>query len=277
MHWYVTDETNTQDDARFFLYGGLVLTDEQVVEVHAAITRIRLQYGYRAGDSLKFQTSSRPAHVSIEDARSAKDDVLRALETIGVRMIVNVTHWGVGRGQGIETTTQWAINTVMWAYHRLLSAESAKGLVSVDRIEPAYGFAHLQGLFQTGLTFPTGAVSLTDRIVYFGMASNNASHLSSAVDIALGGFRYCVNAAAGVGKGDIAQQIFPTIARLLWSHRLNGKNYIGGYGLLMRPIDVRAHTYASECSDLRVALAGYANASADEQPEAGASVPTPTQ
>ena len=91
-----------------------------------------------------------------------------------------------------------------------------------------------------------------------------------------GGFRYCVNAAAGVGKGAVAQEIFPTLAKLLWSSTLNGEDYIGGYGLLMRPIDVRAATYASECQELRAALEGYANASADERPEAGASGPTPS-
>lgn len=270
MHWFITDETNTQDDARFFLYGGLVLTDEQVVAVHDAVTAIRVKYGYRPGDSLKFQTSARPPHVSIEDSTAAKDEVLRALEAAGARMIVNVTHWGVGKSQGLAKTTQWAINTVMWAYHRLLEQDRAKGIVSVDRIDPGYGFAHLQELFQTGLTFPSRpTVSLTDRIVYFGMSSNNASHLSSAVDIALGGFRYCVNTAAGVGVGkdDIAEKIFPTIARLLWAHEQGGMRHLGGYGLLIRPREVLSARYSKECQDLRTALAAYANATAEESPD----------
>jgi hypothetical protein len=101
------------------------------------------------------------------------------------------------------------------------------------------------------------------------MSSNNASHISSVVDIAIGGFRYCVNTAGGKGRTTVAGEIFPTLARLMWANEVSGRRYIGGFGYLERPRLVRVARYADQYRELREALTEFAQATADESPTTG--------
>lgn len=65
MHYLVTDETNNGFvSQKFFIYGGLVFTDEQFLRLHHAVEAIREKFGFQGGDSFKFHTHSRPERVS---------------------------------------------------------------------------------------------------------------------------------------------------------------------------------------------------------------------
>ena len=57
---------------KFFILGGLVFTEEQVAKVDAAVKARRRQFGYKDGDSFKFNTHTRPEQVSIEQFKDAK-------------------------------------------------------------------------------------------------------------------------------------------------------------------------------------------------------------
>jgi hypothetical protein len=127
MHWFVTDETNVErNQGDFFIYGGLVLTDDQMVGLHEAVRDIRARYGYAPGDTFKFAANTRPSQVSIEEARQAKQDALLAAEGLGVRLIVYVVLHAIA-GSDQRVRMQFAINTVMWTYHTLLVQEGATG------------------------------------------------------------------------------------------------------------------------------------------------------
>lgn len=54
LYILLTDETNRcpSEDARFFIYGGLIFPVEHLATLHSKIEYIRLKAGYRAGDSL---------------------------------------------------------------------------------------------------------------------------------------------------------------------------------------------------------------------------------
>lgn len=234
MHWYVTDETNNNFvSGNFFIYGGLVLTDEQVLLVTDAVAEIRQKYGYVRGDSFKFHTRSRPAAVSISDSKKAKKELVETLERLGVRMIVYVILHDIAKAQSDEVRMNWALNTVTWAYHRLLEMESARGFFMMDRADEQH--AHLAELFQLGIDIDGKRVPVDDRVIGLGMTSDNASHLSSAVDIALGGFRYCVNAAVGDGSEAVAADILPPLARMIWSHEVGGVKYVRNFGFHSMP------------------------------------------
>jgi len=264
MHWFVVDETNKNSvSGQFFIIGGLVFREDQIEKIHSAIEIIRLQRGYRRGDKLKFQSSARPEHVTIENALAAKQEVISALRTIGVRMITYVLLHDVGAGKSEQARMEMGLNTLTWAYYRLLATENAWGCMMIDRDDKQHG--HLVTLFQEGVG-SASKTSLRDRIKFYGMTSDNASHLSSAVDIALGGFRFCVNAAGKDSVTDAGQvtvqNIFQPLSELLWGVEVEGKRHIGGFGYLERPQVVRAHTYREKYDILKRKLESYSGSSA---------------
>ena len=165
-----------------------------------------------------------------------------------------------------RTRIPYALNTVSWAYHRLLERDQASGAMMIDRDDDQH--VHLASMFQNGISVGSRTARLDDRIKFFGMSSNNASHLSSAVDVTLGAFRYCVNTAGGDGNEVVARDIFPPLAKLLWSIG-NGENRrIGGYGYHARPESVRAPSYAEKYSELAATLSRFAGADTSEDPDA---------
>lgn len=266
MHWFVIDETNKNSTpGKFFIVGGLVLRAKQIKKVDRAVEKIRRKYGYQDGDSLKFQISARPAHISVQDATAAKKAVIKALVKLDVRMITYVLLHDIGVNRTEQERMQMAINTLSWGFHRMLVAEDSAGAIFVDRDDTQH--AHLATLFQHGLSVGKRTIVLRDRIKFFGMTANNESHLSSAVDIALGGFRFCVNAAnldATHGAHMTARSIFKPLSRLLWGVKRGAVRRIGGYGFHARPVEVRAPRYERRYEELRAKLQEYSRSDPTE-------------
>jgi len=253
MHWFVTDETNKNSvPGQFFIYGGLVLNDEQAVQITDAVTEIRERYGYLAGDSFKFNLKSQPQQVAREQSKAAKQEVVAKLEEVGARMIVYVILHDIAASKSDEEVMNYALNTVASKYHALLVDEGATGLMLIDRADEQH--AHLGSLFQFGINIDNWKAPLSDKIVLFGMTANNESHLSSAVDIALGSFRYCVNTAGGSGSEIVASEMFPPLARIIWGKTVGGALRLGGYGYVARPAEVRAAVYAAHYATLAASL-----------------------
>ena len=256
MHWFVTDETNKNSVAgQFFIYGGLVVTDEQTVQINDAVANIRSRYGYLPGDSFKFNLKSQPQHVEREQSKAAKQEIVAKLEEIGARMIVYVILHDIAASKTDEEVMNYALNTVASSYHALLIDEGAYGLMLIDRADEQH--AHLGSLFQLGINIDNWTAPLADKIVLFGMTANNESHLSSAVDIALGAFRYCVNTAGGSGSELVASEIFPPLARIIWGKSTGEGRRLGGYGYVSRPVEVRSAAYAAHYTTLASSLERY--------------------
>lgn len=243
MHLFVVDETNRDYvENQFFIVGGLVFTDDQAVATDALIRRIRSEAGFVRGDSFKFHTNSRPDSMTFEVWNDAKSQLLQGLMELGVRMIVYTLLHDIGRNQTYDLRMNYALNTVLYAYDDLLYRDNASGVFLLDRDNGRYD--HLEHLFQHGLQFEGRDFYLDQRIKLFGMTNDNASHLSSAADIALGAFRYCVNTAGGRGRDEIARTVFPTLAELLWGvPREDGIKQIGGFGFHSRPRNVGRADY----------------------------------
>lgn len=67
-----------------------------------------------------------------------------------------------------------------------------------------------------------------ERVIHYSMSCDGASHVSSLVDLAIGGMRYCINSATGKGSDTVAETLLPSLADLLWANEANGKSYAGG-------------------------------------------------
>lgn len=262
MYWLFTDETNLDPaQGRFFIYGGLILHADQLVEAHDAIVKIRQKYGYGDNDQFKFQTASRPAHISIEAFAKAKEEAIVAASDVGGILLTYVVLHDIARSNERHKTLEFALNVVLAHFDmRFLTEQNDFGVVCLDRVQESFGYPFLRAKFQDGLNLPDGRSPRLGRIMHYSMSCDGASHFSSMVDIALGGFRYCVNAAAGIGKGETAAKIFPPLAKMMWHERKpDGTHQIGGYGFLAYPKVIRAEQYKAQYRELTQTLTTYAN------------------
>ena len=101
MHILFTDETNMvpTDDARFFIYGGLMMPVERLRDLHRQVGRIRNDAGFNSTDVFKFNTHSKPEQVTREAHTEAKRRVLNVCRQLDCRFIAHVVHHGVIKNQ----------------------------------------------------------------------------------------------------------------------------------------------------------------------------------
>ncbi|MGN6333347.1 MAG: hypothetical protein ACTHOD_17165 [Motilibacteraceae bacterium] len=260
MYILQADETNTEPaQGDFFLYGGLVVPIDRLPEIHGAVARVREKYGFANDDQFKFHTRTRPAALSSKDWTAAKAEVLTAASDLGVELIVYVVHHGIARGVSVEERNEYALNSLIAHFDmRYLNEKSSFGMVSIDRLNEKFGYGYLRDRFQNPLSLPDGRSVVLSRVLHYSMTCDGASHLSSLVDIALGGVRYCVNAATGRGKDDVAEQLFPAVAKLMWQKRVGDDIQVGGYGFLQYPKEIKAPVYREAYATLAETLANYA-------------------
>jgi hypothetical protein len=253
VYYFITDETNvTQTETNeFFIYGGLVLSDEQLSTITADITKIRKRYGFEPNDNLKFDTNSRPPHVTQEDYTKAKNDVIESCCQAGAKFIVYLIHHNIAQGDA-EHIAEFALNSVLVAFNlEFLTEKKSQGIVIIDRLPDGKAYAMLRSKFQEGLPHASSGLNFKlDKIVLFATTCNGASHISSAVDIVLGGFRWVVNASTKPVPGTTERRIFQNIARMIYGKKKGDQHYVRDYGLILRPETIKAAVYRERYESL---------------------------
>ena len=251
MYLLMTDETNLEpgERSRFFMYGGLIVPLEQLPALHADISNVRVEYGYAPGDKLKFSSNDRPEGVSPEARSEAKDAVIDACKEHGVQFVVDLVLHDIARNKAREDLVGYGVNSVLMAFHRFLRENNSAGIVAVDRLPIKKPYQFLRDKFVDGLVIEQSGNQwqLDDRVMLFASTCDGASHLSSAVDVVLGGFRYCVNQRA---KKDVPRRIMEKVATMMWHRQVGEVLYLREYGLLLRPKHVRLQHYQAEYDDL---------------------------
>ncbi|MGC4111769.1 MAG: hypothetical protein QM747_15395 [Nocardioides sp.] len=246
MYWLFTDETNTTDkDGDFFIYGGVIVTPEMAGNLHDAVEQIRHKYGFRDGDQFKFQTKSRPRHVTLDDFSAAKAEANRALLDHGAIVMIYVVLHDLARSKTIETMTEWALNSLLYHFDvNFLRQKNDFGAVCIDRLDPKQAYSYMRETFAHGVAFPNGSRVKLGRVIHYSMSSDGASHLSSLTDIALGSVRYAVNFATGQGNETVARKVLQPVAAAMW-HQVapDGTHKVGGYGFLQYPKTINAPSY----------------------------------
>ena len=270
MYLYLVDEVNPEySEGKFFLLGGLVFTDEQIPRVDAAVKARREAAGYKNGDSFKFHTRSYPKHVSQEDFRDAKAGLLEDLAEIGVRFIATVVLHDIAANDHSKLMS-WGLPNIGEAYRRLLIEDKAQGMMLMDRDTKQFDL--MADFHQHGFKYPSGGTTqVQDKIVLFGMTNNNASHLSSATDIAMGAFNFCVEAALGHAKEEIAVGMFRSFRKMVWMDTPTvGNRKAIGYGYLPspRPDRVLSTAYKAQYTALSEGLGRFAKTAREEAEEA---------
>jgi hypothetical protein len=266
VYWLHTDETNTElSQSKFFIYGGLVATPEQMVETHDRVVAIRNKYGFLDADQFKFHTRSRPDHLHIEDWTAAKAEAIKAVGDIGIKMLVYLVNHGVAKGKSDEVKLTWAMNALFAHFGlRFLGKADSYGAISIDRLPESFSYDHLESLFIDGVTVGSRTQKIP-RVIHYSVTSVGASHMNSLVDITLGAFRFCVNVASGSnGNRDRAVEMMSGIRTVLWSKDNEpDAGRIRDYGLILYPKDVRAPHLIAEYESLVENLNRLANGRTD--------------
>lgn len=231
----------------FFSYGGLVVEIAKLPALHAKIASIRKTYGYRPPDKLKFDTNARPSHVSVDAATAAKREVIAACIDCDCKFIAYVVLHRIARTIGLEKTIKWGADHVIGKFNIFLQRQNAHGIVAMDRLPDGVEFEYLSNKFGRGLNLQDGESVELDRIVVFSSTCINASHLTSAMDIVLGSWRYCINSPMNT---DAAKSMMRHLAKLIWCEREGEKLYAFEKGLIFRPKEVKHNEYREKYNAL---------------------------
>lgn len=242
MYLLLTDETNLQpgDNVEFFSYGGLIVSATKARELHSKIAEIRKNYGYQPKDKLKFDTNARPEQVSLTAATAAKRDVIAACIACECKFIAYVVLHAIARRTQLGTTIQWGADHVIGKFNFFLQCRDSMGMVAMDRLPDGVEFDYLANKFCGGLKLQEGETVELDRIALFSSTCINASHLSSAMDIVLGSWRYCIN---NPYNAEAAKGMMLKLTKLIWCEQDGEHLYAFEKGLIFRPKKVEWPKY----------------------------------
>lgn len=249
MHILFTDETNTveTENVKFFVYGGLMFPIDSLAKLDGDIRIIRATNGYKPSDELKFATFCRPKHVSQEKANLAKEAVIDACIKRGCRFIALVVLHAIAKSQTKDTLIKWGASHVLGRFNYFLTQMNDWGIVVVDRLPIVGDYRYLTEKFCEGLEFDDGSRVALDHIKLYASTCSNASHASSAMDIVLGCFRYCINNPQNV---DLAKKLMAKVTQLMWHERHGDQIIALERGLVFRPKNVIVQEYKLEYQKL---------------------------
>jgi hypothetical protein len=253
MYLFQCDETNLEETElqRFFIYGGLIVPTVGVPLLTQRVEAIRSERGFAATDVLKFQGRSCPEQIDRDSWNAAKSEVIAACREVNARFLACVIFHQIAQR---EHLIEWQFDTVLDAFDRFLDVEDSYGLCSIDRFGNGADHALIRTKFTEGGTFASGwPRSRYKRITHFSVSSEGTSHVTSAADIVLGTFGFCVNQ-----RGDSARprELYPLIDPLIWRHP-DSRTGPWGWGVRMRP--QRSTHYEHEYRALRDHLDELAN------------------
>jgi hypothetical protein len=256
----VIDESNASlSQGTFFLMGGLIFDLSEIGKIHHAVGELRTKYGYCPTDVLKFNVNSRPGQVSIEQFRALKDEVLTLLKDSGTKMIVYVVHHGIRRNRSDTENTKWGMQAIVGVFSKeFLARRDSFGLVTVDQTPGGTLLRSLEETFAAGVSSAEWHEQRFSHIVHLSLTASGASHLNSAVDIALGALRFCINSVPGENSELVAREILPKVVRLMYAENdVRGKPSIANFGYLQYPRNILSDQYRQEYEELLKKLNSY--------------------
>jgi len=219
MYLLFTDETNLTEQEnlgiKFFAYGGLIIPLEKINVIDKAIRKLRTDYGFKVTDSLKFDSNTRPENISPAKFAEIKSKVINICIEMDCKFLVYVVLHKIAKTQGINKTVKWGADHIVGKFNHYLTEKKSDGMVFVDRLSDVGEYKFLSEKFTIGLVVKEKTVALSN-IKLFSSTCDNASNLSSAMDIVLGSFRYCINRPLNELS---AKVMIKEIIKLFWADK----------------------------------------------------------
>lgn len=246
MYILATDETNIEPslEGKFFIYGGIIFKSDKLSSLDAAVREIRAAAGYKEGDLFKFDTHLRPSHVTKKNFDRAKSKILELCENNKVNFIAYLIHHKI---IAEEIKLESAINHLTSGFNKFLEEKNSWGFCVYDRmphINKQFGL--IRENFTKGLKFKNDKRIRLEKILLHSVSCAGASNISSATDIVLGSFRYCINKPR---SRPIAKYMIKKISNMVWGDRKGKTIYCIGKGIILRPLKPRP-AYKKDYDDL---------------------------
>jgi hypothetical protein len=203
---------------------------------------VRTKYGFATDAKFKFDSRSKPAHLSNSEFLQAKNEVLAACGELEVRFMAYAVHHGIASKQKADLWL-WALKTLLCQFDLFLRREKSHGMCLVDRFENDLSL--LKRIHQQGVDPEFWGGRLPHRLENvwcYGTINVGTTHIASMVDIVLGAFRYCLN--------EMVRKNVPLIlykkVRPLMLCELGNPSRVKEWGLFLRPKDVKATSYKQD-------------------------------
>jgi hypothetical protein len=252
MYLLYTDETNVNPQTSdFFAYAGVAIPGDQAGQLSNRIDAIRAANGYRADDLLKFNTRERPVHVTPDQHRDAKQQLLAEAAGHGVKLFCSFILHRVATSP--EDARLKAINRICLHFNYYLNRVLDHGLVLIDTFPSNSLFAILKQKFLIGLKgLPYSESYRLDRLLGLHVASIGSSHFCSVVDVVLGSLRYAINCRSDPQRQNVCATLLAQLAPLA-VRSAAGK--VEELSVFFSPKIIRAPSYLKEYLALHAYLA----------------------
>jgi len=252
MHYLFADETNTSpkhdERVKFFVYGGLIVPEAKFSHLDREVTRLRAENNYLSTDSLKFDTRSKPNHVSAAQFANVKNAIVEMCIEAECRLVLYIVLHDIADTTGIPTTIKWGADHIFEVFNRYLSENESDGIAFLDRLPATAEYNLLVEKFTKGNTYKNEVRPLS-RIRMFASSCDNASHLNSVADIVIGTFRYCINQPI---NADAAKRMMKNLVKIIWA--VQAGEHLDPYekGLTLRPVQwtIKIPAYKAEYTTL---------------------------
>ncbi len=192
MHLFYSDESNLDPNTtEFFVYGGIAIASDKASNLSTALDLARTTARVAADFPLKFNPG--PPSLSHEEFAALKQTFLGEATKAGCILVVSLVSHRIARSA--DEARRFEINRVLYHFDCILHRRNDFGLVLVDRFDDKQIDAQLRERFAIGVHgLPYTDPYKLERILGYHYACIGQSHFSSLIDIALGSFRFAINA-----------------------------------------------------------------------------------
>ena len=235
----------------FFVYGGLLIPLDALASLDARLATLRATAGFP--DSVPLKWVAPGGQITPATHARAKEQLLDALVASGCELFVSLTPAAVAKGaRARDQALRFGANGVLRAVHEVLVERDGRALITIDQFPGTSPISFIEEKGSIGLIYPGTKARLEplDRMVGFCSTSAKAGRIGSLIDVALGGFAYCLD-PGGRGKvGQIAPKVMPLVSRD------RGGN-VAFCGVSFYPTTMKNPDHAKACNQLSRILAGF--------------------
>jgi hypothetical protein len=253
LHLLYCDESNLEErSGDFFVYGGLVIASDSALAFTQSIEAIRRRA--RIPDDFVLKFNPRPDHLSHQDFLELKQVVIESVVAHGCVFLTSMILHDIATNP--VDARRNAINTICYHFDCYLHRPDSHGLVLIDRFDDSRIDAHLREKFSVGLRgMPYSQQMRLSRIVGFHYSAIGQAHMTSAVDIVLGSFRYAINAFTrnDAEKLPSARRLLQLLAPLFFREGAEGK--VSEISIIFSPKIIRSDRHRSSYERLKGFLA----------------------
>jgi len=249
MYLLYCDETNLEEKENdYFVYGGIAVETESALDLSHEIDEIRNTAKIPKKFSLKF--NPKPSNLSHTEFIGLKQSVIEAAARRNCVLFSSLILHNIATSP--DDARRNEINRVCYHFDCFLSRQKTHGLVLIDRFDDKQIDAHLREKFSIGVTdLPYATEKRLERIVGFHYSTIGQSHFGSLVDIALGSFRFAVNAFTRneTDKLPAARTILALLSSLFF--RENSRREVSELSLFFSPKIIKRVSYRKQYEALR--------------------------